>query len=88
MGFPSSALTSEILTWYLLVLKRQNGAYSLRNDVNFVTDKLIELAGSGDPIATEKWKSERRENIYNRRTVSLPYGCVSLQAYLLIGLWI
>lgn len=64
-------LASWILTLTLLdIIKRPSGAYSLRRDVNFVTNKLIELAGSGNPGASERWKAQQREDIEGRKIVS------------------
>jgi hypothetical protein len=54
----------------------------LRDDINFVTDKLIVLASLGDSAVGDRWKAERREDLNNRKTVgghpALPYMLTNL----------
>ncbi|KAG8696697.1 hypothetical protein FRC09_008317, partial [Ceratobasidium sp. 395] len=47
-----------------------NDTFCLRDDVNSVTDRLIELAWAGDHAAEVQWRVERREELSNRRTHS------------------
>ncbi|KAF8607776.1 hypothetical protein BDV93DRAFT_603553 [Ceratobasidium sp. AG-I] len=67
------------------LIKRPSGAYSLRTDVNFVTNKLIELAGSGDSVVAERWRAQRREDIESRKTYSTKFGTFLLETLMRRG---
>ncbi|KAG9124319.1 hypothetical protein FRC07_012042 [Ceratobasidium sp. 392] len=67
---PASVQAYVPTSGYIKPRATHNDTFCLRNDVDFVTDRLIELAWAGDRTAADRWKVGRREELSNRRAHS------------------